>query len=99
MKILVIWFIFWILIVPSLVGSFLILTVLAAFVPPLYFAVTWFLLAFSTALLLCGPFWIIPFAPFARSRVSSSPGSYHEINSSQEKNNEAHHNVEVHFFE
>ena len=62
MKMLVIGFIFWILIVPSLVGSFLILTVLAAFVSPLYFAVTWFLLAFCTEFLLCGPFWIIPFA-------------------------------------
>ena len=97
MKMLVISFIFWILIVPSLVGSFLILTVLAAFVPPLYFAVTWFLLAFSTALLLCGPFWIIPFAPFARSRFSSSPCSYQEINSSQEKNNETHRTAKVYF--
>ena len=97
MKMLVISFIFWILIVPSLVGSFLILTVLAAFVPPLYFAVTWFLLAFSTALLLCGPFWIIPSAPFARSRFSSSPCRRQEINSSQEKNNEAHLTAEVYF--
>jgi hypothetical protein len=97
MKMLVISFIFWTLIVPSLVGSFLILTVLAAFVPPLYFAVTWFLLAFSTALLLCGPFWIIPFAPFARSRFSSSPRRCQEINSSQEKNNEAHRNAKVYF--
>lgn len=97
MKMLVISFIFWILIVPSLVGSFLILTVLAAFVPPLYFAVTWFLLAFSTALLLCGPFWSIPFAPFARSRFSSSPCSYQKINSSQEKNNETHRTAKVYF--
>jgi len=95
MKMLVISFIFWILIVPSLVGSFLILTVLAAFVPPLYFAVTWFLLAFSTALLLCGPFWIIPFAPFARSRFRSSPCRCQETNSSQEKKNEAHRTAKV----
>jgi len=97
MKMLVIGFIFSILIVPSLVGSFLILTVLAAFVPPLYFAVTWFLLAFSTALLLCGPFWIIPFAPFARSRFSSSSCRGQEVNLSQEKNNEAHRNAKVYF--
>jgi hypothetical protein len=97
MKMLVISFIFWTLIVPSLFGSFLILTVLAAFVPPLYFAVTWFLLAFSTALLLCGPFWIIPFAPFARSRFSSYRCKCQKINSSQEKNNEAHRNAEVYF--
>ena len=97
MKMLVISFIFWILIVPSLVGSFLTLIVLAAFVPPLYFAVTWFLLAFSTALLLCGPFWIIPFAPFARSRFSSSPCSCQEINSSQENNNEVDRTAKVYF--
>jgi hypothetical protein len=97
MKMVVISFIFWILIVPSLVGSFLILTVLVAFVPPLYFAVTWFLLAFSTALLLCGPFWIIPFVPFARSRFSSSPCRCHGINSCQEKNNEAHRTAKVYF--
>lgn len=97
MKMVVISFLVWILIVPSLVGSFLILTVLAAFVPPLYFAVTWVLLAFSTALLLCGPFWIIPFVPFARSRFSSSPCRCQGINSSQEKNNEAHRTAKVYF--
>ena len=97
MKMVVISFIVWILIVPSLVGSFLILTVLAAFLPPLYFAVTWFLLAFSVALLLCGPFWIIPFAPFARSRFSSSLCKCQEINSSQEKKNEAHRTAKVYF--
>jgi len=97
MKILVIWFLFWILLAPSLVGSFLVLTFLAAFVPALYFALAWFLLAFSTALLLCGLFWIIPFAPLARSGFSSSSCSCYPINSSEEKNNEAHHNVEVYF--
>ena len=97
MKTFVILLIFWILIVPSLIGSFLILTVLAVFVPPLYFAVTWFLLAFSTALLLCGPFWIIPFAPFARSRLSYSPSRCQEINSSQEKKNEAHRTAKLYF--
>ena len=60
MRMLLTGFIFWIFIVPSLVGSFLFLTVLATFVPPLYFALTWFVLAFSTALLLCGPSWVIP---------------------------------------
>ncbi len=97
MKMLVISSIVWILIVPSLVGSFLILTVLAAFVPPLYFAVSWFLLALSTALLLCGPFWIIPFVPFARSRFSFSPYRCQGINSSQERNNEAHRTAKVYF--
>ena len=88
MKMLVIGFIFWIFIVPSLAGSFLILVFLAAFVLPLYFALTWFAIASTTALVLCGPFWIVP---FTRSDSESSPSSGHETNSSQEKNNEAHH--------
>ena len=54
MRMLVIGFIFWIFIVPSLAGSFLILAFLAAFVPPLYFALTWFAIAFTTTLVLCG---------------------------------------------
>ena len=63
MRMLVIGFIFWIFIVPSLAGSFLILAFLAVFVPPLYFALTWLAIAFTTALVLCGPFWIVPFSP------------------------------------
>ena len=72
MRVLLIGLLFWIFIVPSLVGSFLFLTALAAFVPALYFALTWFVLAFTTALLLCGPLSVIPSAPFARS----PPGSF-----------------------
>ena len=49
MRTLAIWSIFWIFIVPSLVGSFLILAFLATVVPPLHFGLTWFVLAFSTA--------------------------------------------------
>jgi hypothetical protein len=94
MKMLVIGFIFWIFIVPSLAGSFLILAFLAAFVLPLYFALTWFVIAFTTALVLCGPFWIVP---FTRSGFRYSPSSRHETNSSQEKNNEAHHRDKVFF--
>lgn len=56
MKMLVIFIAIWILIVPSLVASFLILTTLAAFVPQLYVAVAWFGIAFTAAALLCGPF-------------------------------------------
>jgi len=94
MRMLVIGFIFWIFIVPSLAGSFLILAFLAAFVPPLYFALTWFAIAFTTALVLCGPFWIVPFARFG---FSSSPFSRHEINPSQEKNNATSHHDKVFF--
>ena len=97
MRILVIWFIFWIFIVPSLTGSFLILTILATVVPPLYFALTWFVLAFSTAFLLRGPCWVIPLTSFARSRFGSLQCSCHKTNPSQEKNNEARHKVNVFF--
>ena len=98
MRTLVIWFIFWIFIVPSLVGSFLILTFLATVVPPLYFALTWFVLAFSTAFLLRGPSWVISLAPFFRSHFGFSQCGCHKTNPSQEKNNEAHRKVRV-FFE
>ena len=97
MRTLVIWFIFWIFIVPSLTGSFLILTILATVVPPLYFALTWFVLAFSTAFLLLGPSSVITLAPVARSRSDSSQCSCHKTNPSQEKNNEAHRKPKVFF--
>jgi hypothetical protein len=97
MRILAIGFLFWVFIVPNLVGSFLFLTAFATFVPPLYFALTWFVLAFTTALLLCGPLWVMPSAPFARSRSDSFQCSCHKTNPSQEKNNEAHHNIKVYF--
>ncbi len=97
MRVLVIGLLFWIFIVPSLVASFLFLTVLAAVEPLLYFALTWFALAFTTALLLCGPFGVIPSVPFAHSRFGCSQASCQKTNPSQEKNNEAHHNVKVYF--
>ncbi len=97
MRMLVIGFLFWVFVVPSLVGSFLFLTALAAFVPPLYFASTWFVLAFTTAVLLCGPLFIVPSAPFARFRFGCSQCSSQKTNPSQEKNNEAHHSVKVYF--
>jgi hypothetical protein len=97
MRILAIGFLFWIFVVPSLVASFLFLTVLAAFVPPLYFGLTWFVLAFTTALLLCGPFGVIPSVPFARSTLGCLQCSCQKTNPSQEKNNEAHHSVKVYF--
>jgi hypothetical protein len=72
MRTFVLCFIFWIFIVPSLVGSFLILAFLATVVPPLYFALTWFVFVFSTAFLIRGPSWVIPLAPVGRSRFGSS---------------------------
>ena len=71
MKLLLIFICVWVLIVPSLVASFLILTALAAFVPQLYFAVAWFGTAFSVAALLCGPFWQP--SDLQRSLPSQSP--------------------------
>jgi hypothetical protein len=58
MKVLFISIAIWILIAPSLVASFLVLTALAAFLPQLYLALAWFGVAFSAAALLCGPFWV-----------------------------------------
>jgi hypothetical protein len=58
MKVLFISIVIWILIVPSLAASFLILTALAAFLPQLYLALPWFGVAFSAAALFCGPFWV-----------------------------------------
>jgi hypothetical protein len=81
-------FILWIFIVPSLAGSFLILAFVAACVPPLYFALTWFAVASTTALVLCGPFWILPGIRFASESLPSDP---HKTNSTQEKNNETPH--------
>jgi hypothetical protein len=73
MKMLIISFLFWALIFPSLVGSFVLLTVLAASSFWLYFAVAWFLAAFAVGTFLCGPFWIIPAIPFLGSPFRSSP--------------------------
>jgi hypothetical protein len=70
MKLLLISIVIWILIVPSLVASFLILWALAAFVPQLYFVVAWFGFAFSIAALIFGPFWLP-----SRSQYPLSPRS------------------------
>jgi hypothetical protein len=79
----------WILILPSIVASFLILTALAPVVPPLYFAVVWIGNAFSAVALLCGPF--LAAGPLAHSPVPTSQSVRHRstTNSSKEKNNEA----------
>jgi len=60
MKPLMIAFGFWILIVPSLVASFLLIAAIAAVVPALFLVTAWFGAAFTAAALLCGPFWTPP---------------------------------------
>lgn len=60
MKLLITAFGFWILIVPSLVASFLIIAAIAAVVPVLFLVTTWFGAAFTAAAFLCGPFWTPP---------------------------------------
>ena len=57
MKLFIISLGFWILIVPSLVASFLILAAIAALVPPLFLMAAWFGAAFTAAAFLCGPLW------------------------------------------
>ena len=62
MRGLVIALIFWIGVVPSLVGSFLILAFLAALLPPLYFALSWFVFSFTAFAVVFGPFCLVPLA-------------------------------------
>lgn len=57
MKVLVISFGFWILIVPSLVGSFVIVAAIAALVPASSLVAAWFGAAFTAAAFLCAPWW------------------------------------------
>jgi hypothetical protein len=73
MKMLIISFVFWILIIPSRLASFLILTALAAFVPIVVFRCCLVWNRHRAALPLCGPFWIIPFAVRALSIQRFAP--------------------------
>ena len=63
--------IFWIGVVPSLVGSFLILACLAAVLPPLYFALTWFAFSLTTFAVFVGPFCLVPLAQGDREPISN----------------------------
>ena len=58
MKVLVISFGVWILIVPSLVGSFVIVAAIGALVPGSFLAAAWFGAAFTAAAFLSGPLWM-----------------------------------------
>jgi len=73
--------IFWIGVVPSLVGSFLILAFLAASLPPLYFALTWFAFSLTTFVVFVGPFYLVP---LARSEREHSPNPYRNSTYSEE---------------
>ena len=61
--------VFWIGVVPSLVGSFLILAFLAALLPPLYFALTWFAFSFTSFAVFFGPFCLVPLAGSEREHT------------------------------
>jgi hypothetical protein len=63
--------IFWIGVVPSLVGSFLILSFLAALSPPLYFALTWSAFSFAAFAVFVGPFCLVPLARSEREHAPS----------------------------
>jgi membrane protein implicated in regulation of membrane protease activity len=69
-----------ILILPSMVASFLILTALPAIVSPLYFALVWSGVAFSAVALLCGQ---------SPAPTSQSVRHRSTTNSLKEKNDEA----------
>jgi len=85
MRGLVIALIFWLGVVPSLVGSFLILVFLAALLPPLYFALTWFAFSFTTLAVFVGPFCL---APLARSEREYAPSPYRNSTYSEEIDHE-----------
>lgn len=85
MRGLVIALIFWIGVVPSLVGSFLILTFLAVLLPPLYFALTWLAVSFTASAVFLGPFCLVP---LARSEEKHLPSLYRNSTSSEEMEHE-----------
>ncbi len=85
MKTLIVSLIFCIVIVPSAVAVFLIFTFLAAFVPKLYFLLTWFAVAFVTLAAMWGPFW---FLPSSGGSSASFSGNRQHLTSSQEKNHD-----------
>jgi len=77
--------IFWIGVVPSLVGSFLILAFLAASLAPLYFVLTWFALSVTTFTVLFGPFCLMPLAQPERQ---PNPSPYRNPTSTEEMEHE-----------
>ena len=85
MRGLVIALIFWIGVVPSLVGSFLILAFLAALLPSLYFALTWFAFSLTALAVFVGPFCL---APLAWSEREHSPSPYRNSTYSEEIDHE-----------
>jgi len=87
MRGLVIALVFWIAVVPSLVGSFLILAFLAALLPPLYFALTWFAFSFTAFAVFVGPFCLVP---LARSEREHTPSPYRSSTFSEEMEHEHH---------
>lgn len=85
MRGLVIALIFWIAAVPSLVGSFLILAFLAALLPSLYFALTWFAFSLTAFAVFFGPFCLVP---LLRSEAEHIPSLYRNSTSSEEMEHE-----------
>jgi len=77
--------IFWIGVVPSLVGSFLILAFLAALLPPLYFALSWFVFSVTAFAVVFGPFCLVP---LARSEREHIPSRYRNSTSTEETEHE-----------
>lgn len=71
--------------VVSLVGSFLILTFLAALLPPLYFALTWLAFSFTAFAAFLGPFCLVP---LARSESEYVPSRFRNSTSSEEMEHE-----------
>ena len=79
MRMLLVSFAIWVLVVPALVALFLIFTFIAAFLPDLYFAATSLALAFAVLTMVWGPFW------FLCSSAHFFPRNRRHPNSTQEK--------------
>ena len=80
MRGLAITLIFWSGVVPSLVGSFLILAFLVASLPTVYFALTWFALSLTTFAVFVGPFCL---APLVQSEREHAPNLYRNSTSEE----------------
>ena len=70
MKLLIISFGSWILIVPSLVASFLIVAAIAAVVHGFFLGAAWFGAAITAVAVLCGPLWTPADLPPSRYSVT-----------------------------
>jgi hypothetical protein len=90
MKAAAIALVIWVLVVPSVVATFLVFTFIASFVPSLYVAAVSIALALGILTSIWGPLWFLP----PRSSQSQSDSSTR--NQSQENNHENCFTTQLH---